>query len=319
MIRNRNISANAAIDLTKLQGLGAQGPITGEVHYVAKSGIQSRTWIDGRVSGSNLHKTINDALSACVASRGDRIYVCPYHTETITGVGGFTLDKTGVDILGLGRYDARPVILMDGAATVSMLVTAANMSLENCVFTPGHADINYLMHVSAKGFRFAHNKIQEITTNENWIDVIHAGTADNDYDGLELVGNEIDMTDTASVTAIDLLKDANDVKIIQNSITGDFDATPFAPIYCASTEVQKQIQILHNMIHNLHNADAVSGIAVANTASTGWMMYNHVYSLDVAGETPFLTGATGLYCSQNFTTYQGTLSGFEYPAIGTLS
>lgn len=318
MIRNRNIANDAFIEYSKIQGMGADGPFVGEVHYVAKSGIQARTWLDGRVPGDHLHKTLDLALDSCVADRGDTIFIAPNHTETLTGAGGLTLDKAGVSIFGLGRYDARPTFLMDGS-TITGLVTAANMTLENCIWNPGHADIANLLLISAKGFRFAFNTIEEITVDENWVDVIHAGVADNDYDGLELVGNEIFMTDAASVTAIDLLKNANDVKLIGNKITGTFDASPYAPIYCASTEVQLQIQIFHNLIHNLHNANAVSAISVANTASTGWMMYNHVYSLDVAGETPFLTGATGIYCSQNYTTYAGTSSGFEYPAIGTLS
>lgn len=319
MIQNRNISPYAAIDITKIQGAGMPGPIVGEVHYVAKSGIQARSWLDGRIPSSNLHKTLDAALDAVVASRNDKIVVCPYHTETITGAGGITLDKIGVDIMGLGRYDARPAFLMDGAATVSMLVTAADMSIDNIKFLAGHADINYLAHVSAKGFRMSNCRIEENTTDENFVDVIHAGTADNDYDGLELINNEFDLVDDAVVTAIDLLKNANDVKIIGNRIRGDFNASPYAPIYCASTEVLINVEVLHNLIHNLHDANAAMAISMANTASTGWMMYNHCYGLDVAGETPFLTGATGIYCSQNYYTYQGTLSGFEYPAIGTLS
>jgi len=133
MIKNRNIDPGAAIDISKVQGMGLDGPFMGEVHYVAKSGTQARTWLDGRVPGDHLHKTLDAALAATVASRGDTIFVTPYHTETITGAGGITLDKAGVSIVGLGNYDARPTFLMDGAAC-SMLVTSADMLLQNCVF-----------------------------------------------------------------------------------------------------------------------------------------------------------------------------------------
>ena len=318
MIRNRNIDPGAAIDVSKIQGMGGSLPFMGEVHYVAKGGIQARTWLDKRVPGDRLHKTLAAAMDACVANRGDVIYACPYHTETITGAGGITVDKAGVTVQGLGRYDARPTFLMDGAA-VSALFTAPDTTIDNLKFNPGHADLAYWGLVTAKGVRIGNCYWEENTENENWIDVIHAGTADNDYDGLELIGNEINLTDDAHVTAIDLLKNNQDVKIIGNKITGDFNATPFAPIYMADGEIAKNIQVFSNLIHNLHNADAAVGISMVEAESTGWMMYNHVYALDVAGETPFLTGATGIYCSQNYYTYQGTLSGFEYPAIGTLS
>jgi len=290
---------------------------TGNVFYVHNTNGN-----DGSNNGkkpSAPFKTLDYALSRCKANNDDVIYLMAGHAETITGAGGITLDKAGVSIIGLGRYDARPTFLMDGAATVSMLVTAANVTIENCRFNPGHADINYLVLVTAKGFRMAHCLIDEITTDENWVDVIHVSAADNDADGLELIGNEINMVDDASVTAIDLLKNINDAKIIGNKITGDFNASPYAPIYMAVAEVPKNIQIIGNLIHNLHDGNAAVGISIACTTATGWMMHNHVYALDVAGETPFLTGATGLYCSQNYYTYAGTSSGFEYPAIGTLS
>lgn len=261
--------------------------------------------------------TLDYALSK--ASQYDRIYLMPGHSETITGAGGITLDVEDVDIIGLGRYDARPTFLLDAAATVSCLATAAGASIENCKFLAGHADINYAWLITAKGVRIKDCLFEENTTAENWVDVIHVSAADNDADGLELINNEINTVDDATVTAIDLLKNINDAKIIGNKITGDFNASPYAPIYMASTEIPKNIHVIGNWVHNLHDGNAVMAIAIANTSATGWMMHNHCYALDVAGETPFLTGATGLYCSQNYYTYAGTSSGFEYPAIGSLS
>lgn len=284
--------------------------------------VHSGTGVDGPNNGKkpgSPFATLDYALGKCTASNDDVIYLMAGHSETITGAGGITLDKAGVTIIGLGRYDARPTFLMDGAATVTALVTAANVTMYNCRFLAGHADIAKCFLITAKGFRLDSCLFEENTTAENWVDVIHVSAADNDADGLEIINCEINTVDDATVTAIDLLKNINDAKIIGNKITGDFNATPFAPIYMASTEIPKNIQVIGNMIHNLHDGDAVVGISISATAATGWMIGNHCYALDVAGETPFLTGATGLYCSQNYYTYAGTSSGFEYPAIGTLS
>ncbi|NIS17409.1 MAG: hypothetical protein GWN14_27990, partial [candidate division Zixibacteria bacterium] len=79
-------------------------------------------------------------------------------------------------------------------------------------------------------------------------------------------------------------------------ITGDFDASPYAPIYSASTEIHKNIVVAGNLIHNQHDGNAAVGISIANTASTGWIVHNHVGHQDAAGETPILAGAAGLYC-----------------------
>ena len=323
MIKDRNIAADAFISPSKIQGMctghydyDAQ---FGEPQYVAKSGIQARTWLASRVPGANLHATLDAAIDATTASRGDQVIVAPYHTQTITGAGGITVDKAGIKIKGLGHYDARPTFLMDGATTVTALFTAADVTMENLKFTPGHADIAIWGKITAKGVRIRNCHWEEITADENWVDIIHVSTDDNDADGLELIGNEINLTDDAHVTAIDLLKNINDAKIIGNRITGDFNASPYAPIYMATTEVAKNMLCTHNLIHNLHDGNAIMAISMAATTSTGWMMYNHCYGLDVAGETPFLTGATGIYPSQNYYSYAGTSSGFEYPAIGTLS
>lgn len=261
--------------------------------------------------------SIDYALSQCTEGKGDIIHLMPKHAETISAASMLTFDVAEVQIIGHGRYDARPTFTLTSAG--QMLVTAENMSFEGCKILAGVADIAVGVLITAKGFRLAYNLFEEGDTNLNWIDVIHVSAADNDADGLEIIGNEINTVDDATVTAIDLLKNINDAKIIGNKVTGDFNAAPYAPIYMADGEIAKNIQVFHNLIHNLHDGNAVVGISMVEAESTGWMMHNHVYALDVAGETPFLTGATGIYCSQNYYTYQGTLSGFQYPAIGTLT
>lgn len=316
MIKDRNIDIGAFISTTKIQHMGAQGPILGEPQYVAKSGLQARNWLDSRVPSANIHKTLDAGLAAAVAERGDNIYVCPYHTETITGAGGITLDKAGVSIYGLGRYDARPTFLMDGAAC-SMLVTSANMTLENCVFNSGHTNLAYFALVTGKGFRFANNYIGENTAAEDWITAIQLGADDNDADGAEIVGNEIVGVGTTATGSIVVNKNMNDVKIIDNSIIGQFGVTPFAPIYSPTDEIQLNLHIANNRIHNLHNANAAVGISVTNTASTGWIHHNIIYALDVAGATPVLAGATGLACFENYYIFEGTTSGYLRPAVGT--
>ena len=286
---------------------------TGSVFFV-----DSATGADGN-KGTDSKKpfaTIDAALAKCTANKGDTIYLMPGHAETITGAGGITLDVAGVNIIGLGRYDTRPRFLLDAATTVTVLVTAANVSVTNVVFAAGHADIAVGMVITAKGFHLDSCRFEQNTTNENWIDVIHAGTADNDYDGLEIVNCEIEQVDTAFVTAIDLLKNANDVKLLNNRIIGDFDATPYAPIYCASTEIQKNILVQGNLIHNAHDGNAAVGIAIANTASTGWIVYNHVGHADTAGETPILAGANAIYVGENYASgVKGTASGYLYPTV----
>ena len=259
--------------------------------------------------------TLDYALGKCSENKGDEIHIAPNHSETITGVGGITFDKAGVKVIGHGCYDQRPRFLMDGAATVSCLVTSADVWVENCVFAAGHADINYFALITAKGFHFINCVCEENVATENFKIGLNVSAADNDADGLTVIGCDFNMPDTANLHAVILNKDSVDVKLISNRVIGDFGNTPYAPIYSASTEAHTNIHVVGNFIHNLHNDNAAVGISIANTSSTGFIVKNHVGHQDTAGETPILAGAAGLYCGENYASgVLGTASGYLYPA-----
>lgn len=298
--------------------LPSAGPdvVMGDVYFVDSGATEGSDTPSAGKTKTTAFATLDYAIGQCTASNGDFIYVLPGHSETITGAGGITCDVAGVSIVGIGRYDLRPTFLMDAATTVTCLVTADNVSMENLIFKAGHADIAIWGKITGKGCRIKSCSFVENVATENWVDVIHAGTDDNDYDGLEIIDCEFIMDDAACVTAIDLLKDSADVKIIGNRITGDFDASPYAPIYSASTEIHKNMVVAHNLVHNAHDGNAAVGISIANTASTGWIVYNHVGHADAAGETPILAGAAGLYVGENYASgVRGTASGYLYPAV----
>ena len=287
-----------------------------------------RYWFVSSVTGSNGNRdgsikrplaTLEKAMSLCAVN--DVIVLMPGHAETITGAGGITIDVAGVHVVGLGRYDYRPRFLMDGGATVTCLVTAANCSLENCVFAAGHSDIVTFATVTAAGFRLANNHFERNKADENFVSIVNTGTVDNGADGLEIIGNVMDFGgDAGELTPITLSKDSKDVKIINNRIYGDFDTTPYAAIYSANTEHHMAIEIAYNFIHNLHDANAVVGISVGSTTSTGEMHHNRVYALDVAGGTPFVSAATGIALFENYYTHVGgTTQGYYAPAQGTLA
>jgi hypothetical protein len=133
MIKNKNIAPGAGIEISKLQGLGEAGPFTGEVFYVAKSGLQARTWLDGRVQSDHLFLTLGAALAKCVANRGDVIYICPGHTSTITSAG-LAINVAGVSIIGLGNGNLRPIFSWANTDSVCT-ISAANVLIKNILTT----------------------------------------------------------------------------------------------------------------------------------------------------------------------------------------
>jgi hypothetical protein len=86
---------------------------------------------DGEV---RVFTTIQAAVNATRASRGDVIYVMPGHTESVTAAAGLVINKAGVSIIGLGRGASRPTITFSGVVGADMDIDAANVTIENIVF-----------------------------------------------------------------------------------------------------------------------------------------------------------------------------------------
>jgi hypothetical protein len=295
--------------------------ITGDVYWIGTT--SSARGIDGQdlpSHGSDPRKpfaSLDYALSKCTANNDDAVVILAGHTETVTGAGGITLDVAGVSIIGLGRYDSRPTYLMDGS-TITGLVTAANVSIENCIFVSGHSDVAVAFHVTGKGFRMEGCHFRENTTDENFVCCVSSGTADNDADGLEIINNVMDFgTDDGVLYPINLVKHTRDTKIIGNHILGDADTTGYALIYSVNSEDHFNIEIAYNLIHNLHNANAVVGISAGSTGSTGWMHHNLVYALDTNGGTPFVSAATGIAMWDNKYVHAANVSAYQMPTLGT--
>ena len=90
--------------------------------------------------------SIYGALRNCQQGNGDIVFVKPGHVEYVTGAGvktqgtaeygtDFFLDVAGVAIIGLGSGAMRPMIQFKTADTANIPVRAANVSLQNLLFT----------------------------------------------------------------------------------------------------------------------------------------------------------------------------------------
>ena len=82
-------------------------------------------------------------------------------------------------------------------------------------------------------------------------------------------------------------------------------------------EIPINIEIAYNVIHNQHTTNVAVGISVLEAAGTGTMHHNICYALDVSGADPFLAGATGIACFENYYIFEATTSAYLMPTIGT--
>lgn len=81
--------------------------------------------------------TIDSLVGRCTAGRGDRIIALPGHVETITAAAGLALDVAGITLIGLGTGSLRPQINFTTAVGASVVISAANISIDNFLFTGG--------------------------------------------------------------------------------------------------------------------------------------------------------------------------------------
>ena len=127
---------------------------TGSVFFVSSTA-------DGRADDVTSHgmsptlpfATLDYAIGACTASKGDLIYIMPGHTETITTAGGIDLDVQGISVIGLGVGSKRPTFTFSTSTSASVTVDAASIYIENILFDgTGINGITQLIDVNSSDF-----------------------------------------------------------------------------------------------------------------------------------------------------------------------
>ena len=97
---------------------------------------------------NSVYNTLDAAISACTANRGDVIYVTEGYTEAVTS-SSIACDVAGVTIIGLGRGSFKPTFTF--AATSSTInVTAANCEFRNLRIEAAVGDVvTAFLHATA--------------------------------------------------------------------------------------------------------------------------------------------------------------------------
>jgi len=109
--------------------------------------------VDG---GDRVFSTLTLALASSnvVASRGDVIFILPGYTQTIVGAAGQAISKAGIRIVGLGEGSLRPTFTFTTAIAASFNISAANTTIENCIFTAGFDAITAMINVAGADVAF---------------------------------------------------------------------------------------------------------------------------------------------------------------------
>lgn len=255
--------------------------------------------------------TLDYAIGQTTANNGDVIYVMPGHAETYSAAGALTLDVAGVTIIGLGRGNARPTFTLDTANTVDINVTAADVTIENCIFVMNFADIVEVFDLSAAGFTVRGCRFIDNAANVNFVDLIKCSTTDNECDRLTFEDNEVISPDVGNNGVIDVGGDLDGL-VFRNNYIRLGVANNEAVISVATGKDVTNCLIVWNWIYRLNTAGDLL-IDSDTTANTGIIAHNRIGHADIAGEV--LIDADGVRQFDNLGTALATASGYVLPAI----
>lgn len=124
---------------------GSRYPTTGKVFFVGATATHSDMVAGVDNSSTNglspltPFATVAYAISQCTANNNDVIYALPGHTETISAAAGWT-PKAGSSIIALGQGSNRPTLTFSATAS-TVVMSAANVTIENFLVKPGIADV----------------------------------------------------------------------------------------------------------------------------------------------------------------------------------
>lgn len=148
---------NSSYGMHQASALAAQ--TTGKTFYVVptttpNNDAMGELFVPDTDGVARKFSSITAALVACVANRGDVIYVAPGYTETVTTASGLLFNKAGVRVVGLGNWSLRPTITFTTSIAASASITAANTVLENMIFVCGIDNQTAMINVSATDVQF---------------------------------------------------------------------------------------------------------------------------------------------------------------------
>lgn len=231
--------------------------------------VHSGTGTDGAGYGRNPESpfaTIDYAIALCTANKNDIIYVMPGHAEAISAAAGIVCDIAGVSIIGLGNGSNRPTVTFDTDAGTDIDIDAANVLIENIIFSANFADIAAAIDVNADDFTLKRCHFQATATDMNFKICVQDAAA-TASDRISIIGCTSHMLDAVDTHFINMAGTGDGHIVNDNILHGNWGT-----MCIGGAGVVTRCTILRNVIFNIAT-DADACINMAATA-TGICAFN---------------------------------------------
>jgi hypothetical protein len=296
------------------QGMGNSLPITtGNTYFV--SSVTGAAANDGLSLGAPLAKVwgTTGAHSKCTTTNNDVIVVLPGHTETLSSATTVKLDKAGVTITGLGYGAYRPTFTIDTGNTVTINVSAANVTVNNCVFVGNFLSIAACFTLTtAANFTLTNCLFSDAGASLDFLNIIKSTGAANTIDGLTVINNRWNGLGTTSVSTFILTAAAVDKMTVMSNTVNQVATTDLASLIIATTGALTNLICAYNRTTRLATTSTVALISGGSTTSNGFVYNNYMQTKDTSTNT-IATASTGLSFFENYLTGVLGASGFIKP------
>lgn len=210
--------------------------------------------------------TIDTAIAACTANRGDVILVIPNHAEDVADATTFQVDIAGISIIGLGHRANQPTFTLTAAAG-SIELDSANCRISNLRILAGAAPVTVGVNVNADGNTIDHCDFDVSAAANRFTDVIDVDAFDYTVIKKCRFITDVNVFEANSAIRMD---DANQTEINDNWFSGNWAEGPIV----GEGALSNNIRIVNNFLYSSNTADNI-GIDL-NVASTGLIAYNTI-------------------------------------------
>jgi hypothetical protein len=264
--------------------------------------------------------TLDYAIGRCTAGRGDIIMIKPGHAETITSATTLLFDVADVAIVGLGVGNKRPTFTFTTANTAVIPVSAANISIQNCIFVGNFLSIaRCFLLTTAPEFTVDRCAFRDTSAILGFLSIITTTVSVN-ADGLAFTNNEVqsDATTTPG-PAIVIAGTMDRLTVSDNFVTHSTISNNVAALIAHGALVVTHLLCERNRVYSVNTDTATGGILLTTSATTGSgiIAHNRIRTLDVAAAILVTAAAVQYGLFDNLHTGDGNESGLLLPVAAT--
>lgn len=260
------------------------------------------------------YATVATALSQCVTNNGDIIVCKPLHAETISDATTFALSTAGVAIIGLGTGSNRPTFTYSTANTATMLISADNVTIQNCRFVANFLSIAAAITLTtAKNVTIQNCSFVDTSSVLNFLNIVKSTGAANTADALAFQQNYVKNLGVTSNNTTVLFANDVDKLFVQDNYLKWAVQNDVSIGVIITAGVMTNAVVTGNWCYRPNTSTGTGSlISVGGTTSTGIVANNFVQTLDTSADILFTT-TTGLAAFNNYVTGVVGASGFLIP------